>query len=295
MTVSILFVSACEKGDTQIENKNDIKYLQRAVQISSSNDLWGKYTLNLVYKNERLRSGLYINEKGIEVGYITITYLGETTTFSEYHYVAENPTNEDVERSVQLAKVIEVVSKNGVLIQEKIDLYGQVNDDDLDYYQLSMQKNICEYNEVGNLIIIRQTGDYKNNVVPHRINYSYNRDKLESELIYDYSQDNWMEIEKNEFIYNSELIQIKNYEMSNNTWRQYGSKKFTYSENQLTIEATVNDIIQESSTYEFDNNGFVSKIINNDVITTIEYESGHGNYSLMTSILKRLSGVPFIK
>ena len=291
----------------------------RAKIINGSNYKWGEFKQILNYSNEKLVSATVINNIGDTIGGITVDHGATTIYYSEYELIPaiDSISILEIEDSLK-AKYGE---GNYNLFREVPKVLRRSKVQDLSLYRDGRVKrlitksykprknvgigtkfnntyildvteaNVFEYDDKGNIVVNRITidiHDEKDEQKYSRSLYKYENSFIENKI----SEINYFEVESGG---NYVLKDIFDFEYRENQLVGIGSdsyqRKFDYSNNQITVNED-----GKTSIYQLDVKGYVIKITDHtDKITSIEYESGHGDFSVFSSLIETQLGTPLIK
>lgn len=323
LAIPLLFACTKEGDNLGVQKKKYTvaKNAFRASEISGKNQHWGEYKLVIHYHNELLDTAKRYNANGKYKGYIQIKLKSKTN----YEYtIADRVYKVDSDSIRRLDE--KLAAKHGAgnySLEDSIPLSIQ----SLCKYQMTL-------NEEGSMktqtIIEYQPGsgtgtgpdyDYEYNKYRQSIHsYEYDEDgKVVAQRtfvdIYDPDDEDkyTRSISKNEFVYSAnQLKTIIEYKApGGENFTEANRYEYGYSGNKLASITgkgfskqisyngeRISNIVSNGSTYayEFDNNGYVTKIDNGQGnYMNIKYEAGHGNISQFLSILEIMMGSPYIK
>lgn len=323
LAIPLLFACTKEGDKLGVQKKTYTvaKNAFRAVEISGKNQHWGEYKLAIQYRNELLDTAKHYNASGHYKGYIRAKINSKTNyeyTVTDFVYKIDTDSiqrldeklankhgagNYSLEDSIPFSA--ESLYKNQIILNEEGSVAKQTiveyvpgsgsgtgTDYDYKYDKYRQFIHVYEYNENGNAVAQRSFTDL----------FDLNdADKFTRTIA------------KNEFEYAGNLLRtvIEYAGPGGENFTEANRYHFTYSGNKLT-SVTGKEFTKQFSyngeristivcngttyTYEFDNNGNVTKIDDGQGnYMNIKYEAGHGNISEFLPVLEILMGSPYIR
>lgn len=293
----------------------------RATKISGTSTHWGNFTLYLEYDKEELNSIIRTNTQGDTVsgygivrgtGYITYSLHDYVPTVDkdsinrldaslEARYGSGNYYLWDsIPKTTQsLLETTLYLYTDGRIKKQVVWNYSpnanqEATGEDFDYhYTLSTTtSSTYEYNTQSDVYINRIMYDVHDPIDKdlyvrslYKTEALYEGNRIQSLIWFTVpSGENFTEYNRYNYTYNQNQISAIQGEGF--------SRKFTYSGNQVSMTTDGSGTV----TYELDTHGNVVKMDDGKGnVYQIEYEPGHGNFSIFTSLTDRMTNPFFIK
>lgn len=289
-------LAACGDEHEQ-QNSWLIKNTNRVKEIVGHNSWWGDFSIVCSYQNEKLDSGRIYNGNRQKIGDILTEYQGNTIQFLIRDYVKstlETGTGYVAQTLVDLTLTME----DQVVKSSEVKYYGPVNQqDNEESYTYELKKMIFEryeYDQDGHLIIVRTSGDPDLDEPLGKYEYNYHDGQLDGWTGFEYEGINWVAKIKAKLTYTANLSGISYFSQAGN-WESDYMESFEYHNNVLSKIVTTGN---KSATidYQFNAEGYVTNIdYGNGNLMEIKYETGNGNFALLTPLSERIKGYPYIK
>ena len=284
--VLIPFIYSCNDDDKDEYQKETVN-IQRVKEINGHNDHWGDFKMECSYTDHFLDSAIVTDAAGKRIGIIQSTY-GIENTLDVFDLVKSDESDVLIRRRIFSKSYVK--NDEGKVIETTEHYYGpseNLQEGAFDFYEEKKTvRNIFEYDEMGRMIVCRCPDPL------HKQMLYYDGLRIISVEHYNIANGEWNLAGEEKYIYQNKKLSSISFIMGNeevSTW------KYNWNADQLASLDVASQNGNETRTFTYDAQGFVTSMTIGDENLKIIYERGNGNFGMFSSFFESFRGVPCIR